>query len=156
MHFHQPNDFSGTRFYWAIEGIAIVFVDHFSRLRYIHLQKNDTSFKTLEAKKAIKAYCSLYCHTEHHYHCNNGQLEDNAFLLDVSTKNQSISFCDLIAHFQNEIAEMAICNIQDQARKLILHAHARWPQAIHILLWPYVLGTACHVSNILSVNLEGK
>ena len=59
------------------------------------------------------------------------------------------------AHFQNGIAEKAILNLQDQMRKLILHACARWPQSIY-MLWPYALRTACYVSNICLVDLEGE
>ena len=118
--------------------------------------KNAMPFKTLEAKKAFEAYCSLYNHMVHHYHWDNGWFANNAFLLDVSAKNQLISFCVMNAQFQNGIAEKAIRDFQDQARKLILHALARWPQAIYALLWPYALRNACHGINILLVNLEGK
>mmetsp|Transcript_109 Transcript_109/g.216 ORF Transcript_109/g.216 Transcript_109/m.216 type:complete len:135 (+) Transcript_109:261-665(+) len=35
---------------------ATVFVDHFSRLSYIHLQRNLSSEETLQAKRAFEAY----------------------------------------------------------------------------------------------------
>ena len=79
-------------------------------------------FETLEAKKAFEAYCSLYGHMVCYYHCDNGHFADNAFLPDVSAKNQSISFCSMNAHFQNVMAEKTIHDLRDQTRKLILHA----------------------------------
>ena len=64
-------------------------------------------------------------------------------------QKQTINFCGVNAHRQNGLAEKAISNLQEQARTTLLHAQARWPQAIHTSLWPYAMGTACYVSNIL-------
>lgn len=48
-------------------------------------------------------------------------------------------FCGVNTHFQNGIAEKAIQDLQEQAWKQLLHAKARWPEVVHLLLWPYAL-----------------
>ncbi len=58
------------------------------------------------------------------------------------------------AHFQNGIAEHAICDLSESARKQLLHASARWPAAVHLALWPYALCSAVLLFNTLLV-LEG-
>ena len=90
----------------------------------------------------------------YHYHCNNSWFAHNAFLLDVSAKNQSI--CSVAPTLTFKMAKTAMCNLQEQGSMLILHACVRWPQAMHALLWSYTLRTACHASNILLFNLKGK
>ena len=58
---------------------------------------------------------------------------------------QGIKYCGVNAHFQNERAEKAIRDLQTMARKMILHAKGRWPEAIHLSLWPYAFQMAVHV-----------
>ena len=62
--------------------VVTVFMDHFSRLRYCHIQRNATSSSTLEAKRAFKGFCELHGAKVCHYHCDNGQFADNAWLND--------------------------------------------------------------------------
>ena len=84
-----------------------------------------------------------------HYHCDNGRFADNGWMADAAQRGQTISFCGINAHHQNGLAKKAIRGLQEQARKSLLHAKARWPQAIHTSLWPYALCMACYVYNIL-------
>ena len=58
-----------------------------------------------------------------------------------------MTYCGVNAHFQNGRAEKAIRDLQTMARKMILHAKGRWPEAIHLSLWPYALRMAVHVHN---------
>ena len=51
---------------------ATVFVDHFSRYTYIHLQKTLTSEETLEAKNAFEAHCRKHNVIVENYHADNG------------------------------------------------------------------------------------
>jgi hypothetical protein len=50
---------------------ATIFVDHFSRLCFIHLQLNDKSNKTLAAKLAFEQYAAEHGVKILHYHCDN-------------------------------------------------------------------------------------
>ena len=119
---------------------ATVFVDHYSRLGYICLQTSLTSDETLKAKNAVEAYARLHgINRIRHYHADNGQFADNAFIQDITKQGQMISYCGVNAHFQHGVAEKRIRDLQEQVRKMLLHAKARWPTAITINLWPYPL-----------------
>ncbi len=58
---------------------ATIFVDHYSHLRFIHLQIDNSAVKTIAAKRAFEAFAAKHGICIQHYHCNNGQFYDNAF-----------------------------------------------------------------------------
>jgi len=130
---------------------ATVFVDHYSRLRYIHLMCGTSSEETLQAKRAFEQWCQEAGVRIKHYHCDNGRFADKAFMDHCAASGQRISYCGVNAHNQNGIAERAIRDIQDQARKQLLHAKAKWPAAVDLALWPYALRYAVHVHNMVPV-----
>lgn len=129
--------------------VATVFVDHYSRLSYIHLQRSFSSNETQEAKQAFEAFARRCNVRIEHYHADNGRFADNAFINDVQSKGQTISYCAVNAHFQNGIAEKFIRDISDSSRKSLLHAKARWPEAIAIHLWPSAVKDANYKRNVL-------
>ena len=134
---------------------ATVFVDHFSRLQYIHLMTtNLTSSETLEAKHAFERFAAEHGVKITHYHCDNGRFADTAFIRSCEESRQKITFCGVNAHFQNGIAERAIRDLSESARKQLLHAKQRWPQAVSTALWPYALRSAAYLNNVLPT-LEG-
>jgi hypothetical protein len=101
---------------------ATIFIDHYSRLKYVHLMTRLTSEETMEANQAFE-----HCANQHgvrilHYHCNNGHFADNAFKNSCSAKGQRLTFCGVNAHFQNGSTEKAIRDLQESARKQLLHA----------------------------------
>lgn len=63
---------------------ATIFVDHKSRLKYVHLQENITSSQTVEAKLAFESYTNKHGVQVKHYHANNGQFADNLYLFVVN------------------------------------------------------------------------
>jgi hypothetical protein len=87
---------------------AIVFIDHYSRLKYIHLMTKLTSKETMEAKQALEQFSKQYSVRILHYHCNNGRFADKNIKNSCSAKGQGLTFCGVNAHFQNGIAEKAI------------------------------------------------
>ncbi len=58
-------------------------------------------------------------------------------------------------HFQNGIAERAIWDLAESARKQLLHACACWPAAVNFALWPYALHIAALLHNSLPVLEDG-
>jgi len=123
---------------------ARVFVDNYSSLSYIHLQKDLTSAETIKAKEAFEAYAKSYNVTIQHFHADNGRFADNTFRQSCQEKQQTISFCGVNAHWQNGVAEKRIRDLQDAATTSLLYAQCRWPDAIEKSLWPYALR---HVNN---------
>jgi hypothetical protein len=134
---------------------ATIFLDHYSRLKCVHLMTRLTSEETMEAKQAFEHFAKQHGVHILHYHCNNGRFADNAFKNGYSAKGQRLTFCGVNAHFQNGIAEKAIRDFQDSAQKQLLHARQRWPATIHLALWPYALKSAAHLHNTLSVLEDG-
>ena len=113
---------------------ATIFVDHFSRLCFVHLQINDTSAETLGAKHAFETFAAEHGMKILHYHCDNGRFHDNAFKQACHDAQQQLTFCGVNAHFQNGIAKRSICDLLESACKQLLHVRARWPQALHFPL----------------------
>ena len=128
---------------------ATIFVDHHSRLGYVHLQSTLSSQDTVEAKQAFEASCRKHNVTVKHHHTDKGRFADNAFIQDVKSSGQTISYCGVNAHFQNGIAEKRIRDLSKQARKQLLHTQARWPEATNVALWPYALRSASYLLNSL-------
>ena len=58
---------------------ATIFVDQFSRLRYVHPQVDDSLIKTAAAKRAFESFAAEHGVRILHYHCNNGRFADNPF-----------------------------------------------------------------------------
>ena len=132
-----------------------IFVDHYSRLRFVHLQVDDTSAETILAKQAFEKYAAEHGVRIQHYHGDNGRFADNAFKQACENSGQRLTFCGVNAHFQNGIAERAIRDLCKSARKQLLHARARWPAAVHFSLWPYALRNAALLHNSLPVLEDG-
>jgi hypothetical protein len=56
-----------------------VFVDHFSRLLFVHLHSDDSAAETMLAKQAFEKFAAEHGVRILHYHCDNGQFADNAW-----------------------------------------------------------------------------
>ena len=68
---------------------------------------------------------------------------------------QTVSYCGVNAHHQNDIAEKKIRDSQESARKMVLFAKSKWPKAIRTNLWPYAQAHAINISNYLPTFLNG-
>ncbi len=124
-----------------------IFVDHYSRLRFVHLQVDDSSIP----KQAFKKYAAEHRVRIQHYHGDTGHFANNAFKQACENSGQQLTFCGVNAHFQNGIAEQAIRDLCKSAHKQLLHARAHWPAAVHFALWRYALWNAMLLHNSLPV-----
>ncbi|WP_317203594.1 hypothetical protein, partial [Janthinobacterium sp.] len=112
--------------------VATVFVDHFSRLSFVYLQKTTSAEETVLAKEAFERYAASHGVAVTHYHADNGRFADNKFRQAVNqVRGQTLSFCGVNAHFQNGVAERRIRELQDHARTMLIHSSKRWPTAIN-------------------------
>ncbi len=126
--------------------VATIFVDHFSGLSYIHLQKSTNADETLEAKLAFERFASKFKVQVKSYRAVNGRFVENKFMAPaVKESGQTITVCGVNAHFQNAVAERRIRTLQDQARTMLIQAQHRWPKAVDAHLWPYALRVANEV-----------
>jgi hypothetical protein len=81
--------------------VATIFVDNYSRLGYVHLQKDASSAETLKAKRAFELYARERGIKICHYHADNGRFADNAWKDALLEENQAITYCGVNAHWQN-------------------------------------------------------
>lgn len=115
---------------------ATIFVDHYSRLSYIHLQQRTKQDETLEAKRAFEAFARSHGVIIQHYHADNGQFAEAAFMGHCDRNHQTLTFCGANALFQNSIAEKRIQDLQDSARTMrtrqapLATSYQRTPMAI--------------------------
>jgi hypothetical protein len=116
---------------------ATVFVDQFSRLSYVFLQKSLNSAETVIAKQCFELYANDRGVKIKRYHADNGRFADNGFIESCKAENQRITYCGVNAHFQNGIAEKRIRDLQEATRTSILFAMHKWPKMVNINLWPY-------------------
>jgi GAG-pre-integrase domain len=101
---------------------ATVFVDHYSRLSYVHLQQTTSGEETLQAKRAFEAYAKSHGVTVKHYHADNGRFVEPAFQDHCKANQQTFSASGVNAHFQKGLAEKRIRDLQDAARTMLVHA----------------------------------
>ncbi len=88
--------------------------------------------------------------------CTNGQFTKNYFKMVCKQSIQQPTFCQVNAHFQDGIAERAIRDLSESARKQLLHACQPWLQVVSIALWPYTLRYTTHLHNVLPVIKDGR
>jgi hypothetical protein len=136
--------------------VATIFVDHFSRLSFVHMQESTKGEETLQAKKAFEAHAASFGTKIHNYHADNGRFAERLFLDHAELHGQRVSLCGVNAHFQNGIAEKRIRDLTERARTSLLHAMNRWPTAISINLWPYALKFANDVFNATPTLKTGR
>ena len=126
---------------------ATVFVDHFSRLGYVHLQKTQSAKETLEGKALFERKCAAFGIKVEHYHADNGVFAANEWKNACAILHQGCSYSGVNAHFQSGVAERRIRELQELSRTMLLHANARWPEAVNSHLWPYAMRLACEAYN---------
>ncbi len=129
--------------------VATVFVDHASRLGYVHIQNDSSAEQTIAAKRAFERYAQTLGVVIKHYHCDNGIFKARDFLEEVYASRQTISFCGVNAHHQNGVAEHRIRTLTESARTQLQHAIHHNPKSVTVHLWPYALRHASYLFNQL-------
>ena len=84
---------------------ATIFVDEFSKLSFVFLQKRITSAETVPAKQSFERFARDHGVKILHYHAENGRFADNGFIQACKDSNQGSTYCGVNAHFQNGVAE---------------------------------------------------
>ena len=98
---------------WQTKGIATnhhykyfsLYVDHASRFLYSFFQEGKTAAEALKGKHAFEAFAHSKGIQIHHIHMDNGVFNSDIYKTDITTQNQTISFCGVNAHWQNGIIE---------------------------------------------------
>jgi hypothetical protein len=64
------------------------------------------------------------------------------FLTKCNNLNQTIEFCRVGAHHQNEIVKNRNKQLTQTARVLLLHGMRMWPQMVDQMFWPFAIKAA--------------
>ena len=126
-----------------------VFVDHFSDFTYIHLMKKLDGESIAEAKHTFERVCKPHSVNVQHYHSDNGLFDTKISKDAVSTAGQTLSFCGVNAHHQNDKAGNRIKDFNTVARTSILHAAHQLSEVIHTALWPAAPNNYTNIRNSL-------
>ena len=118
---------------------ATVFTDKFSDYTNLNLQESITSAETASVKRSFETKCRSYSIQILHYNCNSGRFADNAFKNLVRENRQTVTYCGLNSKFQNGRSEKEIRDLREAAQTQLLHAINRWPGAVMVHLWAYIL-----------------
>ena len=127
---------------------ATVFVDHVSRLSYVHVHYTTDAKDAIEAKKCFEEYAQAHGVTVRHYHADNGIFNSKEFRAAVRESQQTISFCGVGAHHQSGVAEHRIRELSELARTQLLHAMNHNPKAVTPALWPCASRHASYLYNL--------
>ena len=134
---------------------ATVYVDQFSGLGYVYLQKTATADETILGKKAFEAFCNQHGVKVTAYHADNGIFRANKWVDECRRHQQTLTFAGVNAHHSNGLAERRIRSLQDLTRAMLIHQHRRWNMGGTIYLWPYALRMANDAINE-APNLKDK
>ena len=135
---------------------ATIFVDQYSKVSFVFLQKRITSTETVLAKQSFKQFARDHGVEILHYHADNGRFADNGFIQACKDNNQGLTCRGVNAHFQNGVAEKRIRDLQEQARMMLLFAVHKWPKMLSMALWPDALRTANEVRNATPMDNQTK
>ena len=126
---------------------ATVYVDQYSRLGFIYLQKTASGLETVEGKKAFESMARRHGIRVENYHADNGIFKAHEWTEACKKEGQGLTFAGVNAHHQNGVAERRIKELQEMARTMLIHANKRWPDSVTVNLWPYALRTANEALN---------
>ncbi len=121
---------------------ATIYVDQFSRMGYVHLQKTASAEETVEGKRAFESFTHRHGVKVLNYHADNGIFKAKLWTEECQKLGQGLTFAGVNAHHQNGIAERRIRELQKLARAMLIHANSRWSNNITAHLWPYAVRIA--------------
>ena len=134
---------------------ATIYVDQYSGLGYVYLQKSTDADETIKGKKAFEAYAKQHGVSIRAYHADNGVFRANKWIDDCRKSEQGLTFAGVNAHHSNGLAERRIRSLQDLARAMLIHQNKRWDMPGLVHLWPYALRMANDAINE-TPNLKDK
>ena len=88
---------------------ATIFVDQYSDLTFVYLQRSTNADETLDAKEAFERYAYQHGVKIRHYHADNGRFNENAWIQHLKRQNpqQTQSYSGVGAHHQEAHTRLA-------------------------------------------------
>ena len=135
---------------------ATIFVDHVSVYTHVALMHDLTLDKTILAKTYFERLAHDGGTSIKAYRSNNGRFADKGFHDSVQDCYQTITFCAVGGHHQNDIDEIKIKELTLIDRTLLLHAIRHWPDYTTTMMWPFALKESAFRLNKLSIRIYGR
>ena len=127
-------------------------VDHFSDLTYVRMMIITIQLESLAMKTGFERWVATFGIKIKRYHTDNGRYVEKPLRSVIEDSNQTITFCEVVSHHQNEIIERKIQTLTLGTIKWLPHAKRYWPEAIGKMLWPYALKAFSEQINVLKVD----
>jgi len=125
----------------------MLWVDHYSKYLFGHLQETATIKETLLSKEAFETFATHYNVQVCHICSDNGVFASANIAKHIKACGQCHSVCGVSAHWQNGIIEQYIGIITNHARTMLLHAMSAWPNVITAEFWTFAFMHAIHLHN---------
>ena len=133
---------------------ATVYVDQFSKLGFVFVQKTasaEETVETVESKRAFEAFARRHGVTVSNFLADNGIFKAYLWLKTCKKDGQGLSLAGVNAHHKNGIAERRIRELGEMARSMLIHTNSRWSESVTTSLWPYAVRMADDaINNTLS------
>jgi hypothetical protein len=126
---------------------ATIFCDHASHFLHLNCHPSTGAADAITAKHAFEREAALANVTIKKFRADNGIFNSNAWNQTCDILHQQKDYCGVNAHHQNGIVERQIWTIVDRSRMMLLHAIHKWPDVIHVYLWPFALKLAVDLHN---------
>ena len=114
--------------------VVTIFIDSISKKVYAGFQRSTNAKETVNSKLEFEID-SMYSGVGlKSFRADNGIFKSTEFKLDLTEKDQRITFCGVGARHQNGVAERHIRTFVEKARTVLLNASAKWPGKIKMEL----------------------
>ena len=133
-----------------------IWVDHFSKFIFAHMQKGTTGTETIESKTAFESFAKKFNVLIEHIHSDNGIFSRKQFAEHIEACGQLHTLCGVSAHWQNGVVERYIGILTTRARTALLHAISMWPSEITPEFWSFAFKLAVRIHNLTPDPLTGK
>jgi hypothetical protein len=103
--------------------------------------------KLVKSKMEFEQFAGHFNVRINNIRADNGVYSAQLFRDSCLRQQQSLTFCAMGTHWQNEIAKRFIGTITQRARTILLHAMAKWPVVIAEDMWTFAIHHAVNFHN---------
>jgi hypothetical protein len=114
---------------------------------YLKCHYSTGGAEAVEGKQKFEQFANTQGVKIKAYRADNGIMAKKEYMHSIEINQQTITLSGVNNHSQNGIAELNIRTVSDRARTMLLHAIEKWPEAITLELWPFVLKMAVDKHN---------
>jgi hypothetical protein len=103
--------------------------------------------ETIKSKHSFERFAKAHGVKVKRYRADNHPYSSKAFLDDLESLEQEITFSGVGAHHQNGCSERCLQTVTNWARAAMMHQLLHWPEHFDTALWPFALENAVFIWN---------